>query len=233
MQDFEEHEAGTPTSPRHVGLLLAAVVAVAVIVFSLGVMVGKKARTPEPKELQPPSALPTETLVPLSPEDLPVKDDAPTAPESEPQESQKLTFFDRLSGDAAGEPELPKAPEEKKEDPAPLVVRKPDAKPAGESAPPPPRQKPPPSPARQIAELSSGGRWAVQVSSGTNKAWSDDYVDKLSKRGLEARSVSVSLDGKQWYRIWIGSFPDRDTAKKAQGILSSRFDIKGNVVQGD
>ena len=37
MQDFEEHEAGTPTSPRHVGLLLAAVVAVAVIVFSLGV----------------------------------------------------------------------------------------------------------------------------------------------------------------------------------------------------
>ena len=233
MQDFEEHEAGTPTSPRRVGLLLAAVVAVAVVVFSLGVMVGKKARTPEPAALLPPAALPTETLVPLSPEDLPVKDDAPEVEttEGEPPASGKLTFFDRLSGEEAGEPKLPKVPEEEKEDPKPLVVRKP--KPAAESAPPPPPKKAPLTPAEQIAKLSSGGRWAVQVSSGTNRAWSDDYVKKLSKRGLEARSVSVSLDGKQWYRIWVGSYPDRSTARKAQGILASRFDIKGNVVQGD
>lgn len=226
MQDFEEHEGGTASSPRRVGLLLAAIVAVAVVLFSLGVMVGKKAQVPAPEMLEPPTALPTETLVPLSPGDLPVKPARETekgAAGEEASPAQKLTFFDRLSGEKADEPALPR-PVDKAPVAPPAAEKKPVAKPSME---------PPPAPASRIAALSSGGPWAVQVSSGTNRDWSDDYVGKLKKRGLEARSVSVMLDGKRWYRIRIGVFPDRATAKEARQLLESGFDLKGNVVQGD
>lgn len=242
MQDFEEHEGGPASSPRRVGLLLAAVVAVAVVLFSLGVMVGKKAHMPAPEIVDPPTALPTETLVPLSPEDLPAastgrSEDGGAGPGAAP--AQKLTFFDRLSGEGADEPALPKRVEKTPPAAPPAAAEKAAPEPARE---PPParaaaegRGKRPPqaSPASRIAELSSGGPWAVQVSSGTNRVWSDDYVGKLKKRGLEARSVAVMLDGKRWYRIRIGRFPDRATAREARQILESGLDLKGNVVQGD
>ena len=150
-----------------------------------------------------------------------------------------MNEIQRLSGEKAGEPALPKAVDDAPPSAPPAAAEKAAAKPPAE---PPPvqaadgggrKKSRPPTPASRIAALSDGGPWAVQVSSGTNRDWSDDYVGKLKKRGLDARSVSVMLDGKRWYRIRIGRYPDRATAKEARQILESGFDLKGNVVQGD
>ena len=206
MRDFEESAMGGNASPRRVGALLAAVVATAVVVFSLGVMVGKRVTGTVPLITEPPTTLPTETLVPPPPPDLEkTAGEAEKAPPGEPPAareiaSEKLTFFDTLSAD----------------------------KPA-----PPPARDSSREPSLVIAGLKRPGNYYVQVSSTTNRVWADDLVRKLKKKGISATSTSVTLRGKKWYRIRIGTFADKGSARKAGAVFKEKMKLDSMVVTGD
>jgi len=82
-------------SALRIGAALGGVVLVAVAIFGLGVMVGKRVAESVPVVEAPPAALPTETVAP--PAAAPLTAATPIAPE-------KMTFYDRLSGVAPATP---------------------------------------------------------------------------------------------------------------------------------
>jgi DedD protein len=229
MRDLEEAVAGTNASVRKVGTILAIVVMAAVVVFSLGVMVGKRVTGNVSVPSDPPSALPTENLRPRPP----VEKASPGATQPvkktgrEPEASGKLTFFDTLSGDkAAAPPALPKEPPAVKKAPLPAAKpAAPRAEPPKKPPPPPKKAVPPPSkpaagdPGVRVMSLTGKGDFAVQVASTTNSSWANELVRRLENNGVTARASAVTLKGKLWYRIRVGSFSDRENANKALKIL--------------
>lgn len=233
MKDFEESGMGGNASPRRVGALLAAVVVTAVVVFSLGVMVGKRVTGTVPLITEPPATLPTETLVPPPPPDL----EKPTGEREEPPAakeiaSEKLTFFDTLSADKPAPPPLPKeSPTKVKASPPPAPP--PSVAEVKEPVKPPPAPKSPREPSQVIESLKGPGNYYVQVSSTTKRAWADDLVRKLKKKGISSTSTSVTLKGKKWYRIRIGTFADKGSARKAGAVLKEKMKLDGMVVTGD
>jgi len=241
MKEFEESGAGRSPSVEKVGTILAVVVVAAVVVFSLGVMVGKRVTGIMPALSEPPSTLPTEGLKPLAqrPEEKPVKSPAKPQPKTaesagEPLSSEKLTFFETLSSDKATvPPPLPAPPPKVKT----AVARKPEPPPkkaeTAEEPPPKPRQKTAAqNPGAEVMSLRGPGQYYVQVASTTKQAWAGDLVRRLKKRGVEARSTTVTLKGKRWYRIRVGTFPDRDAARQAMKVLKG-MGQDGMVVRGD
>jgi DedD protein len=237
MRDFEESGRGGNASARRVGALLAAVVATAVVIFSLGVMVGKRVTGTVPLITEPPATLPTETLIPPPPPDLEkpagegVKPPEKTA-SAKPISSGKLTFFDTLSADKPAPPTLPKKPPAKVKAPP----RPAPSPPAAEVKLP---DKPPPAhgssrePSQVIESLMGPGKYYVQVSSTTNRASADDLVKKLKQKGLNSTSTSVVIKGKKWYRIRIGTFADKGSARKAGVVLKEKMKLDSMVVIGD
>lgn len=238
MMDFEERGRGGNASARRVGALLAAVVATAVVVFSLGVMVGKRVTGTVPLITAPPATLPTETLVPPPPLDLekPAGEgeepptEEPTAARS--TSSEKLTFFDTLSADKPAPPTLPKKPPAKVKAP-PRPASPPPVAEARVPRKPAPAQRPPREPSRVIESLMGPGNYYVQVSSTTNRVWADDLVRRLKKKGINSTSTSVIIKGKKWYRIRIGTFADKGSARKAGAVLKEKMKLDIMVVTGD
>jgi septal ring-binding cell division protein DamX len=237
MRDFEESGMGGNASARRVGALLAAVVATAVVVFSLGVMVGKRVTGTVPLITEPPATLPTETLVPPPPPDLepPAGEREKPPPEAPPAakaiSSEKLTFFDTLSADKPSPPTLPKEPPAKVKAP-PRPAPPPPAAKVKQPDKPPPVPSPPRELSQVIARLMGPGNYYVQVSSTTNRVWADDLVGKLKKKGIESTSTSVVLKGKKWYRIRIGTFADKGSARKAGALLKEKLKLDSMVVTG-
>ncbi len=243
MKGFEGNASGSQASVHRVGVILGAVVVSAVVIFSLGVMVGRRVTDTVGTVEKPPPALPTETLVRPS-YDSADKGSGAEGPAREGQE-EKLTFFDTLSSEKATPPALPKKPDPEPAAPA-EVKAPPPAAAGGESgkaareadAPQRPLPKEPPktaaaSPPQQVKSLMGSGRHYVQVSSTTNRQWANDLVRKLGTKGIPTDSVPVTIKGKQWYRIRVGSFPDRASAQKAQGILKQSMGLDGMVVTVD
>lgn len=239
MKEFEESGTGATASVRRVGTILAGVVVAAVIVFSLGVMVGKRVTGGGQALSEPPSALPTENLRPRPPRTAEKKSESRPATKAQgaksgkdPLPSEKLTFFDTLSGDkAAAPPVLPKekAPPAKKAD---LEKKAAPKKETPKKAASPPPKKRAASPEARVMAMAGPGQFYVQVASTTNSSWAADLVKRLAKKGLDAKSTTVMLKGKSWYRVRVGTFPDRETAQKALGILKGTGQ-DGMVVRGD
>ena len=232
MKHFEEGTEGSAASVRRVGMILAGVVLGAVAVFSLGVMVGQRVTESVPSFGEPPPSVPMETLVPPA---APAPEKKAAGEGTSPPSGDKLTFFDTLSGEkASSPPSLPKTPP-----PKPLPS---PPKPVSEAAPAPePAPKPPPataaapaaaSAAEGVNALRGSGSWYVQVASTTSRQGANDFVARLKKKGVKAVSTPVTLKGKQWYRIRIGSFPDRNSANQAQKILKQKMKIDGLVMGG-
>jgi cell division protein FtsN len=221
MKDFDEGTEGSAASVRRVGMILAGVVLGAVAVFSLGVMVGQRVTESVPSLGEPPPSVPMETLVP--PAD-PAPEKRAVAEGTSTLSGDKLTFFDTLSGEkASSPPSLPKSP-------PPKPVAK--AKPAPKPAPPPAARPPAASPTEKVSALLGGGPWYVQVASTTSRQGASDLVTRLKKKGIKASSTPVTLKGKQWYRVRIGSFPDKNSANQARKILKEQLKIDGLVMGG-
>jgi DamX protein len=222
MKQFEEGTEESAASVRRVGLILAGVVLGAVAVFSLGVMVGQRVTESVPSLGEPPPSVPMETLVPPA---APAPEKKVAAEGTAPS-GDKLTFFDTLSGEkASAPPSLPKTPQPKS---APAAAPTPAAKPA-----PAPAAKPAAaSPAERVNALRGSGSWYVQVASTTSSQGANDFVARLKKKGIKAVSTPVTLKGKQWYRVRIGSFPDKDSANQARKILKQNMKIDGLVMGG-
>jgi cell division protein FtsN len=238
--------AGQPAgaSPLRVGTALGGVVLAAVVVFGLGVMVGKRVTESVPVAAPPPAALPTETLAPQ-----PIGA-APAIP------PDQLTFYDRLSGAAppatapvpqsatapppvaaqsrGAAPALAPAPAPA---PAPATTTTvaaqvqaaapPAAKPAPKAAAPPAAPAPVaearPAAIAEIRKLTGAGRFAVQLGASKDRAAADRTTASVRAQGLDATTSAVSIKGAVWYRTRAGTFPNQQAATKAAGLFHTAF----------
>jgi len=191
-------------SALRIGAALGGVVLAAVVVFGLGVMVGKRVAESGPAISPPPLALPTETVPPLPPT-------TPAPAAAIPAES--LTFYDRLSG-VAPPPPLP-LPEGQ---PPPQAASLPTPAPADRT------------PEAQIRKLAGTGRFAVQLAAVNDRGDAEETAARIKRQGFEVVTVRASVKGKVWYRVRVGSFPSQQAAAQAAGIFRSAYGYEAMVV---
>jgi len=238
--------AGTGGSALRVGLTLGGIVLAAIAIFALGVMEGSRVVDLAPRVPAPPSAPPTENTRALPASAPP----APTA--SVPPD--KLTFYDRLSG-VAPPAALPEAPQAARgpvpvtaplaQEPTAPVVPAPAPAPALPKAAAAPARAVPapievavkvPQPAKtdaaaQIRKLVGKGKFSVQTAAVADRAAAAQTASLLRNNGFEAVTAMASVKGKIWYRIRVGSFPNRQAAAQAAGIFHAEYGLDAIPVE--
>jgi DedD protein len=221
-----------------VGAALGGIVLAAVVVFGLGVMVGKRVAESLPPAASPPLALPTENLPPQP------------APSTAAVPPERLTFYDRLSGPAAPAPVA--LPDTRRLSPSSAAAPEVSAAslPASMQASPSSAALPvgPAAPAREraaaarpsgqaqhdaverIKKLAGRGRFAVQVAAVNDRAAAEETAARLKRQGFEVLTAMASIKGKTWYRIRVGSFPSQQAATTAAGLFHSGYGFNAIVV---
>jgi septal ring-binding cell division protein DamX len=224
---------GGGARPLRVGATLAGVVLAAVLLFSLGVMTGARVAV---RVQEHPAAAPTGGLAPLP--------EPPAVPAAAvPVPAGSLTFYDRLSGAApplppvqndepaerpsggtAAAPEAPVSPSAavaspERQEAAPREVAPAAAKAAGGDV------------GARVRKLMGKGPYAVQVAAMTDRAAATAMAERLRRQGLPAASVAATMKGKTWYRLRVGSFPSREAAARAAGLLHADMGLDAAPVR--
>ena len=75
------------------------------------------------------------------------------------------------------------------------------------------------------------GPYAVQVAAMTDRAAAAAMAERLRRQGLPATAVTATTKGKTWYRLRIGSFPSRDAAARAAGVLQAELRLDATPVR--
>ena len=192
--DYEFHEIHL--SGKQLVFLFMATTVVSVIIFLLGVWVGRGV----PVQRQSAEQLVDAAAVPV-PAAAPVMADAgpPAAePPAPPAEAEELSYKKRLESDAAATESLkPRAPERA-------------SKPA-----PPPATSNAASPAQQqtVAGTPRAGVWVVQVHSLRNRGVASGIVERLVTKGYPAFLVAAGPPTGS-YKVQVGRFKNRDEAQR-------------------
>jgi DedD protein len=219
MSDDRYHEFHL--EGKQLVFLFMAAMAVVVVSFLCGVMVGRGVRAPQSSLDLTASADalydPTSAAVPLTE----VDDIERAALAEEAPSADALTYFARLSDSApvsetlAREPErlsvVAPAPPAPAPPPAPAaappapertgtVATIPESSPAAASAPPR---------ASTVAGEPSGGGFAVQVMSVASRAEAETVARRLASKGYPS-FVQPTSDGR--FRVRVGKYPDRRQA---------------------
>ena len=69
---------------------------------------------------------------------------------------------------------------------------------------------------------SASGGYLLQVQSFSDEMSATGSVQRLNKMGHAAYIAETDVDGKIWYRVQIGGFPDRVAAQMARDTLSEQ-----------
>lgn len=202
---------------------------VLVLVFLLGVLVGKSVwggRRPAPLPL---AEAPRGTLGPAP--EATTEDAADRRPD--------LTFYDDLkrTDRPAAEPlPRPQAPPAAAETPvpgrvqavpaatpvAPAVPAEEEAPPVGARGPatpaapvaPPPRAEPPaPPPEPRPPPRAPQPIFTIQVGSFRDRGTAEEQARQLAAQGIGAQVVPASVEGRTWYRVQVGRFENRTDAE--------------------
>jgi cell division protein FtsN len=76
------------------------------------------------------------------------------------------------------------------------------------------------------AEATTNGEaWSVQANSYPDPKSANDLVDRLKNKGYNAFVTEASVKGKVWYRVRIGRFGSREEAEKTVAMLKSNEDL--------
>ena len=78
-----------------------------------------------------------------------------------------------------------------------------------------------PSAAESVGNHSTDG-YHLQVQSFSDQLSAIGSVERLRQMGLQAHITETDVDGKIWYRVQIGGFPDRASAQMARDNLSGQ-----------
>ncbi len=94
-----------------------------------------------------------------------------------------------------------------------------------------------PAPTRQPTATSNpttkAGSFTVQVGSYPNETAAQERVENLKKMGFPQAFFSAKELGSAsgtWYRVWLGQYPDYQTAKKMGDQLQARGEVKNYIV---
>jgi cell division protein FtsN len=80
--------------------------------------------------------------------------------------------------------------------------------------------------ATESAEAKTNGEgWTVQANSYPDPKSANDLVDRLKNKGYNAFVTEASVKGKVWYRVRIGRFGSREEADKTVAALKSNEDL--------
>jgi cell division septation protein DedD len=196
-------------------LLGAAFIFASLIIFVLGIFVGKgiEGRKLQKKE---------EPLV-----KIPVK---PGAQESSaapaPQQKNEITYNDALPRGAAA------ASEEKPTPTKPEKVAKAETKQniKGEAAAARPSENKAEKSARaeatskkaEAAAPAEPTTWRAQVNAFPDERSAKQIVDRLKNKGYNAYVTEVENRGKTWYRVSVGKYNSRDEADKMAELLRNK-----------
>lgn len=205
-------------------LLGAAFTLASVIIFFLGIFVGKSIE--ETKSLKTDEPL---VKIPVKP-GAQESSSAPT-----PQAKEEITFDDsaaKATDSLASAEEKPNEvkPVEKtaktggKEKPA---IAKPEAAPAKATdkkvAKAPPLEDKPKNVETANAEPRDPGKtWRAQVNAVPDERSAQQIVDRLKNKGYNAYVTEVQNRGKTWYRVSVGKYSSRDEADKMVELLRSK-----------
>jgi DedD protein len=227
MSGVAEAQERPEVSALRIGAALGGIVLAAVVIFGLGVMVGKRVAESGPAISPPPVALPTETVPPLP---------AAPAATAAAYPPASLTFYDRLSGVAPPAPlALPEGQPPSQAGASPAAAPPAPAASRAEPARPPQAKAPSPAakadPGAQIKKLAGKGRFTVQVAAVNERAAAEETAARIKRQGFEVVTVMASIKGKVWYRIRVGSFPSQQAATQAAGIFRSAYGFNAIPVQ--
>jgi len=183
----------------------AGIAAWSLLVFLLGVVVGRAKRVDET------AAVPPVLL-----------------PDASPNASPVAKIEDRLSAaqpKATEEPELPLGFYENLENPG--AAAKGTARPAATRTPTPaptPTATPTATPAPTAAaqKTPADGKYTIQVIAYNDEAQAQKAVAMLKSRGFDAYTVTAQIPGKGTiHRVRVGRYVTRDAAESAKGPLST------------
>lgn len=214
---------------KQVLFLLVLVLAVSLLSFTLGVMVGRRGAPPQ--VVQP--AVEAPARIPVAKEEgdsAPAAQPAPGDPAMQARPGENLTFYDALpKGDQAplgSGINLP--PEEKKPAPTAAPAAATEAPTQTKPAPVPavaPKPAPAAAPAAApttaaapvvtTAKPAVSGAYVVQVASFPQQGDAQALKDRLARKGYAVYTQDADLGAKgTWYRVYIGPFDDSATAGK-------------------
>jgi cell division septation protein DedD len=235
---------------RQMVLLIAGYCFLCVLVFALGLIVGRATGSTEPvaetagsapvvaheAATKPRADLSTSGRIPLLP-----------AAEPKPQTLQEPAFtFSPTRPESAvtttGDTSVAEAPPRFKPMPPPEAVRSsdppaPTAKVEEKRDTEPRRlavatESKPKAPPITRASLSQGGDYTIQVSSFQSMEQASDLKGRLSKKGYSAYVQSVTLvDKGTWHRVRVGNYRDKEGAERVAGDLRSRESLPATVMK--
>jgi len=236
---------------RQAIILLVLVLAVSLVSFTLGVMIGRRGAERELayQQSQAEKVLVAEssaTTQPAGTERGPTVDvSSPTVagqPVTEAQgDDPKLSFYDDLAKEnvplGSGINVAPSKEKNAVEPPPiplpeqPIVKKTPEKETVVAAVTPPPVAKPAPTASAQgMPAAVSGGSHAVQVGSFSAEKDATALKQKLVKFNYPAFVVEADLGAKgRWYRVRVGPYSDAEQAKAAQIFLEEHEKIKGFV----
>lgn len=95
-----------------------------------------------------------------------------------------------------------------------------------------PSQTPEPGPsASPTPAPSSQGRFRVQLGVFTQQKFAQDLVDQLKAKGYDAKFDKSTDEGKETYKVWVGTFQTKEDAHQASTELQADGFEKGFVVE--
>jgi cell division septation protein DedD len=199
-------------SGKQLVFLFMATMVVSVVIFLIGVFVGRNVRAQQAaaEHLTDPTAA-LAASAPAPPASAPAAADAgPQAaePPSPPAESDELSYKKRLEGDASAEHLKPVPPQQQS-----AAVRTPPPAPAA-SGPAASSPAPAASPATEgPVGKPQAGTWVIQVHALRDRTTAAGIVRRLTGKGYPAFLVAAGPPTGT-YKVQIGRYKDRDEAMR-------------------
>jgi len=235
---------------RQMVFLVAGYCFLCVLVFALGMVVGRATTQPETvaETINPATPQPLEQPS-KTPPDLSAGSRIPLLPATEPKKPAAQT------PEFAFSPTLPEAPATaRSEIPPSIAPSRSKTAPQLEStlSPEPPAVAPkaddkrepeprhpivtaeskPKAPSAARVSLSQGGDYTIQVSSFRSMDQASELKGRLSKKGYAAYVQSVDLSDKgTWHRVRIGNYRDKEGAERVAGGLRSQESLPATVMK--
>jgi cell division septation protein DedD len=202
--------------------LFMAGTVVAVVIFLLGVFVGRGVRAASPE----PPALASDTAPTAAPEIPPV---ATSSGSNAPATTnEKLEYAERLAGDP---------PKDTLSKPAPATAAAPASAAAGASAdktagkPAPGAPSAPGAPGLSVPVEPAGDGFSIQLAALAKRDEAEGIVRRLTGKGYSAYLIAPAAGAPTVYRVRVGKFKERREAESVSARLQKEEQFKPWIVR--